>query len=67
MLLARKDFVNICTQAIFNTRKQLTINNQLSGYIKFHREIKENNYFSNNVRDPLLILVKMSICIGMIS
>ncbi len=54
MLLARKDFVNICTQAIFYTRNQLTINNQLSGYKKFHREIKENNYFSNNVRDPLI-------------
>lgn len=54
MSLARKDFVNICTQAIFYTRNQLTINNQLSGYKKFHREIKENNYFSNNVRDPLI-------------
>ena len=42
MPLSREDFVNICTQAIFYTREQLTINNQLSGYKKFHREIKEN-------------------------
>lgn len=54
MHLSREDFVNICTQAIFYTREQLTINNQLSGYKKFHREIKENKYFTNNVRDPLI-------------
>jgi hypothetical protein len=53
MPLSRKNFVNICTQAILYTRNQLTINNQLSGYKKFHQEIKENNYFSSNVRDPL--------------
>lgn len=54
MSLSRKDFVNLCAEAIFYTRKQLTINNQLSGYKKFHKEIKENNYFLKNVRDPLI-------------
>lgn len=54
MSLSRKDFVNICTQAILFTRNKLTINNQLSGYKKFHQEIKENNYFSQNVRAPLI-------------
>ncbi|KTD36324.1 hypothetical protein Lnau_1308 [Legionella nautarum] len=54
MPLSRKDFVNICTQAISYTRSQLTINNQLSGYKKFHREIKENHYFSRNVRAPIM-------------
>lgn len=53
MPLSRKDFVNICTQAIVYTRNQIAVKNQLSGYKKFHREIKENNYFSRNVRAPI--------------
>ncbi|STX28315.1 Uncharacterised protein [Legionella beliardensis] len=51
--LTREAFVSICKQAILRTRNTITIQNQESGYIKFHREIKENNYFSNNVRNPL--------------
>lgn len=54
MPISRKDFVNICNQAILYTRDQLTIKNQQSGYIKFHREIKEHHYFSKNVRKPLV-------------
>lgn len=53
MLLSRKDFVNLCTQSILYTRNQLTVKNQLSGYKKFHGEIKENDYFSKHVRTPL--------------
>ncbi|KTD64317.1 hypothetical protein [Legionella spiritensis] len=41
MLLSRQEFVAICSQAIIKTRKNIDIENQLSGYNKFHREIKE--------------------------
>ncbi|QMT61586.1 hypothetical protein [Legionella sp. PC997] len=51
--LSREEFVNICTEAILETRRKITICNQKSGYIKYHREIKENNYFTKNVREPL--------------
>ncbi len=53
MFLSREDFVNLCKEAILTTRKELVVNNQLSGYIAYHREIKEHDYFSTNVRDPL--------------
>lgn len=52
-LLTREQFVVICTQAISKTREKVTIRNQLSGYKKYHQEIKENAYFSQNVRTPL--------------
>lgn len=52
-LLSRENFVNICTQAIVLTRDKITISNQLSGYKKYHQEIKENDYFYKNVREPL--------------
>ncbi|WP_392538210.1 hypothetical protein [Legionella sp. 227] len=52
-LLSRAEFVAICTQAILDTRKKITISNQKGGYIKYHREIKENSYFAKNVRAPL--------------
>ncbi|WP_419419404.1 hypothetical protein ACNVED_12930 [Legionella sp. D16C41] len=51
--LTRKQFVKICTQAIFNTRSKITINNQKSGYQKFHWEIKENDYFYAKARPAL--------------
>ncbi|WP_131782095.1 hypothetical protein [Legionella gresilensis] len=53
MPLTRKKFVELCNQAIFYTRDHIAINNQKSGYQKFHREIKENNYFSTIARPPL--------------
>ncbi|KTD00219.1 hypothetical protein [Fluoribacter gormanii] len=53
-LLSREDFVNICTETILNTRKKITIGNQKSGYVKYHREIKENNYISKNIRAHLI-------------
>ncbi|WP_165482732.1 hypothetical protein [Legionella gresilensis] len=54
MLLTRKQFVELCNQAIFYTRDRITIRNQKSGYQNYHREIKENNYFLANVRPPLI-------------
>lgn len=54
VLLSREAFVAICTQAILDTREKIAISNQKGGYIKYHREIKENNYFSKNVRGPLI-------------
>lgn len=53
-LLSRIDFVSICSQAILLTRDKIAINNQLSGYLKYHQEIKEKNYFLHNVREPLI-------------
>ncbi len=52
-LLSREEFVKLCTNAILYTREKITVGNQKSGYIKYHQEIKENNYFSANVRTPL--------------
>ncbi|VEG91118.1 hypothetical protein [Legionella spiritensis] len=53
MLLSRQEFVAICSQAIIKTRKNIDIENQLSGYNKFHREIKENSYLETQVRDAI--------------
>ncbi|AHE66194.1 hypothetical protein [Legionella oakridgensis] len=53
-LLSREQFVKLCTEAILYTRNTITINNQISGYKKFHREIKENHYFFANVRASLI-------------
>ncbi|WP_454782242.1 hypothetical protein [Legionella sp. WA2022007384] len=52
--LSREQFVNICTEAILNTRGKVAIGNQKSGYVKYHCEIKENDYFTKNVRTPLV-------------
>lgn len=41
----RKEFVRICTECIQETRKEIAIANQKSGYLKYHREIKENKHF----------------------
>ncbi|STX52633.1 Uncharacterised protein [Legionella busanensis] len=54
MLLTRKQFVELCNRAIFYTREKITIRNQKSGYQNYHRELKENRYFSINVRPPLI-------------
>jgi hypothetical protein len=42
--LSRQDFVDICNEAIQKTRANITINNQLDGYIQYHSATKENNY-----------------------
>jgi hypothetical protein len=52
-VLSRQKFVDICNQAIQKTRANITINNQLDGYIQYHREIKENDYLMRNVRRPI--------------
>lgn len=52
-LLSREQFVGICTQAILDTRAKIEINNQISGYKKYHQENKENQYFTN-VRKRIL-------------
>ncbi len=44
--LSREEFVKICTKAILHTRKKITISNQLDGYKKFHREIRDNHYLA---------------------
>lgn len=49
--LSRERFVAICNDAIFCTREKIDIANQLSGYKKYHREIKDNNYFFFQVRN----------------
>jgi hypothetical protein len=43
----REEFVEICTCCVKKTREELAIRNQVSGYLKYHKEIKENNFFSN--------------------
>lgn len=47
MRLSRKQFVKICTDAILDTRNKIAINNQVSGYKKYHRESKEKRYLSD--------------------
>ncbi|MDX1836735.1 hypothetical protein DIZ81_00050 [Legionella taurinensis] len=49
MPLTRLQFVELCAEAIASTREKVTVGNQLSGYIKFHREIKQG-YFENTIR-----------------
>lgn len=53
MKLSREQFVKLCTEAIFVTKTRITIRNQKSGYIKFHKEIKNNHYFKEKVRGTL--------------
>lgn len=45
--ITREKFVEICTKAILKTRENISIQNQLSGYKKYHEEIK-NGYFSRS-------------------
>lgn len=52
MPLTRLHFVELCAEAIASTRKKVTVGNQLSGYVKFHKEIK-NGYFEDTIR-PLI-------------
>lgn len=51
--ITREQFVTICNESIKKTRKNITIVNQLSGYKKFHKEIRDNNYLEKNVRTLL--------------
>lgn len=44
-MLNRNTFVDLCTSAIIKTRRKISIRNQVSGYSKYHKEIKENGYF----------------------
>lgn len=53
MSISRKDFVALCSNAIVYTRKELTVCNQVSGYKRFHREVKENKYYFKRVRTLL--------------
>ncbi|KTC78402.1 hypothetical protein [Legionella brunensis] len=46
-MISREEFVKACTYAIQKTREKIAITNQVSGYQKFHGEIKENQYFEN--------------------
>lgn len=49
MPLTHLQFVELCADAIASTRKKVTVGNQLSGYVKFHKEIT-NGYFENTLR-----------------
>jgi hypothetical protein len=51
--LTRQQFVDICLNAILKTRKNIAIVNQIGGYQKYHKEIKENNFFDSTVRQLL--------------
>lgn len=45
--LTRLEFVNICQDAIEDAKEKISIENQVNGYLRFHKEFKENNFFSN--------------------
>lgn len=45
-MITREEFVKICTDAIHQTRTNVTPANQVSGYFKYHKEIKENKYIN---------------------
>ncbi|QRN04202.1 hypothetical protein GH742_10130 [Legionella sp. MW5194] len=50
MPLTRLTFVELCAEAIAATRESVTPGNQLSGYLKFHKENK--NYYIEDVLRP---------------
>lgn len=50
MPLTRLKFVELCAEAIAATREKVTPGNQLSGYLKFHKENK--NYYVDDVLRP---------------
>jgi hypothetical protein len=50
-MLAREQFVDICKNIIVDARKNITITNQKSGYLKYHKEIKYYNYIINILRE----------------
>lgn len=50
MRLTRLKFVELCSEAITATRKKITPANQLSGYLKFHKESK--NYYVEDILRP---------------
>lgn len=60
-MIDRAEFVRICTQEIQKARKKITVGNQLSGYKKYHREIKENNYIKR-CRDLISSETRKSKC-----
>lgn len=57
MMMTREQFVQLCTQIIQQSRDEITIVNQLDGYKKYHREMKENKYIEK-VRD----VVRKDVC-----
>lgn len=42
--ISRAEFLIICLDLISKTRKEITIINQRSGYIQYHKEVKEDDY-----------------------
>lgn len=47
-MIDRKTFVKICTESIFETRTDIAIANQVSGYKKFHKELRDNRYLKKS-------------------
>lgn len=47
-MLTRVEFVKLCNDTIVDTRKKIDVRNQVSGYKKYHKEIKENQYFKKS-------------------
>lgn len=45
-MISRRAFVALCADLIKETREKITVRNQLSGYLKYHKEIKAK-YLSN--------------------
>ncbi|HEX2548979.1 MAG TPA: hypothetical protein VHM20_04065 [Gammaproteobacteria bacterium] len=55
-MIDRKSFVQLCTQLIEKTRDHITPVNQVSGYLKYHREIKSR--YLDTVREFTIELIK---------
>ncbi len=43
-MISRRKFVSLCTYLIKKMREKITVRNQISGYLKYHKEFKENKY-----------------------
>lgn len=50
MSISRWKFLQICNNAIHKSRKNVCIDNQLSGYIAFHNETKTNDFINEQSR-----------------
>lgn len=57
-MITREEFVKLSTEAIVKTRNDIVIRNQMGGYLEYHREIKEQDYFTY-CRDMMIKSEKM--------
>lgn len=51
--ITREQFIELCNKLIIKTREDIIIVNQKSGYKKFHKELRDNDFLEKHLRMPL--------------